>query len=62
MRSWYKIIISLAEGSLLNIDAVTDQPYKKAFNFMAWKKEKQQEENFKQLQQQRNYDVSRSRK
>ena len=52
IKNWYQIIMDLAEGNLLNIDAVTDEPYKKAFNFMAWKKEKALAEQRKQMQQQ----------
>ena len=52
IKNWYAIIMDLAEGSLLKIDEVTDQPYKKAFNFMAWKKERVEAENLKQMQQQ----------
>jgi hypothetical protein len=51
IKNWYTIIMELAEGNILNIDAVTEQPYKKAFNFMAWKKEKAQAERYKQIQQ-----------
>jgi hypothetical protein len=40
-RGWYKVIVDLAQENILNIDAVTDQPLKKALNFMALQKEKQ---------------------
>lgn len=60
-KGWYNIIIDLAGGDLLKIDAVTDQPLKKTLNFMANKKEKQLAENFKQLQQKRQYDLQRHR-
>jgi uncharacterized protein YuzE len=61
VKGWYKIIVDLADNDLLKIDAITDQPLKKALNFMAYKKEKQLEENFKQLQQKRQYDLQRNR-
>ena len=61
-RGWYKIIVDLADNDVLKIDAITEQPVKKIFNFMALKKEKQMEENFRQLQQKRQYDLSRNRK
>ena len=61
-RNWYQIIVSLANEDLLKIDEVTDQPLKKALNFMAYQKEKQLEENLKRLKQQREYDLSRRRK
>ena len=61
-RGWYKIIVDLADNDVLKIDAITDQPLKKILNFMSLRKEKQQEENFKQLQQKRQHDLSRNRK
>lgn len=61
-RNWYHIIVSLANQDLLKIDEVTEQPLKKALNFMAYQKEKQIEENLKILKQQREYDLSRRRK
>ena len=60
-RGWYKVIVSLAQDNILNIDAVTDQPLKKALNFMALQKEKIQEENQQKLKQKRQYDLQRSR-
>ena len=60
-KGWYNIIVDLADGDLLKIDAVTEEPLKKTLNFMAHKKEKQLEENFRQLQQKRKYDLSRPR-
>ena len=50
-RSWYRVIVSLANNDLLNIDQVTDQPLKKVLNFMALQKEKALEEEQKQLVQ-----------
>lgn len=61
-KSWYNVIISLANEDLLKIDAVTEQPLKKAFNFMAWKKEKQLEEQQRILKEKRKNDVLRNRK
>jgi len=61
-KSWYNVIISLANEDILNIDAVTEQPLKKAFNFMAWRKEKQLEEQHRQLQQKRKYDLQTNRR
>ena len=61
-RSWYKVIVSLANRNILNIDEVTDQPLKKALNFMALQKEEALEEQQKQLQQKRQYDLSRARR
>ena len=61
-KGWYRIIVDLAHNDVLKLDEVTDQPLKKILNFMALKKEKQIEENFKQLEQKRKYDLSRNRK
>lgn len=61
-KSWYNVIISLANEDLLNIDAVTEQPLRKAFNFMAWKKEKQLEEQQRILKERRKNDVLRNSK
>ena len=61
-RNWYKIIVSLANEDLLKIDDVTEQPLKKALNFMAYQKEKQLEENMRKLQQKREYDLQRNRR
>ena len=58
-RSWYRVIVSLANNDLLNIDQVTEQPLKKVLNFMALQKEKALEEEQKQLEQKRKYDLQR---
>ena len=60
-RSWYKVIVSLANDNILNLDEVTEQPLKKVLNFMALQKEKVLEENQRQLQQKRQYDLQRTR-
>ena len=39
-RSWYDVIVTMANEDILNMDAVTELPLKQALNFMAWKKEK----------------------
>lgn len=61
-RSWYKVIVSLANEDILNIDRVTEEPLKKALNFMALQKEKALEEREKQLQQKRKYDLQANRR
>ena len=60
-RSWYKVIVHLALDNILNIDKVTEQPLKKALNFMALQKERAMEEQQKQLEQKRKYDLQRTR-
>ena len=61
-KSWYKIIVNLANENLLNIDAVTDQPLKKVLNFMALQKEKQLEEQQRILKQRRQHDLQANRR
>lgn len=58
-KGWYKIIIDLSDNDLQKIDYVTDQPLKKVLNFMSHRKEKQLEENFKLMQQKRQYEANR---
>lgn len=60
-KGWYRVITDLANDDILRIDLITDQPLKKALNFMAYKKEKQLEENFRLMQQKRQNDLSRNR-
>lgn len=52
-KGWYKIIVSLANDNLLDIDRVTDEPLKKVLNFMALQKEKQIEANIEIMKQNR---------
>jgi len=61
-RSWYKVIVSLAQDNILHIDDVTEQPLKKVLNFMALQKEKVMEENEQKLKQRRQYDLQRTRR
>ena len=58
-KGWYRVITDLAEDDILKIDQITDQPLKKALNFMAYKKEKQLEENFRLMQQKRQQEMAR---
>lgn len=61
-RGWYKVIVDLADNDLQKLDYVTDQPLKKVLNFMALRKERALEEQFKQLEQKRKHDLSRRSK
>lgn len=61
-KGWYKVIVDLADDKLLDLDLVTEQPLKKALNFMARRKERLLEENFKQLQNKRQHDLQRNRR
>ncbi len=60
-RSWYKVIVSLAADDLLKIDRVTEEPLKKALNFMAYQKEKVLEAQETERQNRRKYDLLRHR-
>ena len=59
-RSWYKIIVNLAQNDVLKMDAITKEPLKKILNFMALQKEHQLEENQRKLQERRQYDLQRN--
>jgi hypothetical protein len=61
-RAWYKIIVGLANGDVLKMDEVTEQPLKKILNFMALQKEQQLEENQRKLKERRQYDLQRNRR
>jgi hypothetical protein len=61
-RAWYKIIVGLANGDVLKIDEITDQPLRKMLNFMALQKEQQLEENQRKLKERRQYDLQRTRR
>lgn len=59
---WYKVIVDLADNDLLKLDPVTEQPLYKALTFMSLRKERALEEQQRQLNQRRQYDLSRNRK
>ena len=61
-KSWYSIIVNIAKEDILNIDRVTEQPLKKALNFMALQKEKAVEENLRKQKLKREYDLQRNRR
>ena len=42
-KTWYDIILTLADGKFLNIDQVTERPLIEALNWLAWNKEKMEE-------------------
>lgn len=62
MKNWYKIIVDLAGGDILKIDLITDQPYRKVFNFMAHQKEQIMIANMEQKKKQRQYELQRNRR
>ena len=61
-RGWYKVIVDLADNDLQKLDYVTEQPLKKVLNFMALRKERALDEQFKQLEQKRKHDLQRRSK
>lgn len=61
-RSWYDVILMMADEDVLRMDAVTELPLKQALNFMAWKKEKTLKEQQEILKQKREYDLQRNRR
>lgn len=61
-KSWYRLIVQLANDNLLDIDAVTEEPLKKVLNFMALQKEKQLEEQQRILKERRKHDVQTNRR
>lgn len=61
-KGWYKVLVDLADNDILKLDPITEQPLKKAFNFMALRKEQMEEEQLKQRQQRQQYDLQRRNK
>lgn len=58
-KGWYKVLVDLADNDITKLDLITDQPLKKALNFMSLRKEMAIQENFNQLQQKRQHDLQR---
>ena len=46
---WYNAILVLAEQKFLNIQYVTERPYKEALNFLTWKKNEASKAQLEQL-------------
>ena len=61
-KGWYKVLVDLADNDILRLDPITEQPLYKALTFMSLRKERQLEEQQRQLKQKRQYDLSRNRK
>ena len=60
-RSWFQVIVELANWDILRVDAVTEQPLRKTLNFMALKKQKNIEEMAAIQKQKQQYDIQRRR-
>lgn len=61
-KGWYKVLVDLADNDLLKLDPVTEEPLYKALTFMSLRKERQLEEQQRQLNQRRQHELSRNRK
>ena len=54
-HSWFEIIMLMANDDILRMDEVTEQPVVKAFNWLAWNKDRQAKELERQNDLQRNH-------
>ena len=59
-KSWYKVMVNLANNDVLKLDAVASEPLKKILNFMALQKEEALKERDRQRQQKLKYDLQRT--
>ena len=46
---WYGAVLILADNQFLNINSVTERPYKEALNFLTWKKHQADKEQLQNL-------------
>lgn len=59
-KSWYRVLVDLANDDPLKVGPVTELGIREAFNFMALRKERALEERERQLKQKRQYDLQRN--
>ena len=59
-RGWYAVMVRLAQGDILRLDPVAEQPLKKALNMLAYQKQVDMEEAARQLEISRKYDLQRN--
>lgn len=59
-RGWYAVLVKLAGGDILKLEAVEDQPLKKALNMLAYQKQVEREERARELEIKRKYDLQRN--
>lgn len=59
-RGWYAVMVKLAQGDILKLDPVAEQPLKKALNMLAYQKQVEREEAARQLEISRKYDLQRN--
>jgi hypothetical protein len=59
-RGWYAVMVRLAQGDILRLDPVAEQPLKKALNMLAYQKQVDMEEAARQQEISRKYDLQRN--
>ena len=59
-RGWYAVMVKLAQGDILKLDPVAEQPLKKTLNLLAYQKQIELEERAQALQMKRKYDLQRN--
>jgi len=59
-RGWYAVMVKLAQGDILKLDPVAEQPLKKTLNLLAYQKQIELEERAQALQMKRQYDLQRN--
>jgi len=59
-RGWYAVMVKLAQGDILRLDPVAEQPVRKALNMLAYQKQIEREEAARQLEINRKYDLQRN--
>ena len=59
-RGWYAVMVKLAQGDILKLDPVAEQPVKKALNMLAHQKQVEREEAARELEIKRKYDLQRN--
>lgn len=61
-RSWYKVMVTLSNDNILNLDSVTEEGVIKTLNWMAHQKQVLLQENAAALNQKRQYELQRNRR
>jgi hypothetical protein len=59
-RGWYAVMVKLAQGDILKLDPIAEQPLKKALNMLAYQKQQELEERAQALEIKRKYDLQRN--
>ncbi len=61
-RSWYRVMVTLSNDNILNLDQIAEQGVVKTLNFMAHQKQQIIQENAQALNQRIKHDLQRNRK